>query len=73
MPRGIVYQITNERGDVVMEGIALDYYTKIYPQEYDSSLLEEYPEIPYEVELRNFQVKGLTLETKHFHVNFKDV
>lgn len=70
----IAWRITNEKtGQVLLEGIVTSLYDTIYPAQEEPYLKEEFPELPYEVELKDFKVEGLQIETLNFEISWEQV
>ncbi len=70
----IAYRIIEESTDlVILEGIVRYTDDNIYPAQDAAYLKTDYPELPFEVEVGKFSVKGLRLETIRFELEWKDV
>ncbi len=70
----LAYRIIRlDNKEVIMSGIVRNSEDNIYPAQEIGYMLDEFPELPYEVELHHFKVKGLKLETHPFVIEWKDV
>lgn len=72
--QAVAYRIINDATkEVVLEGIVRDTEDDIFPSQEANWLLEEFPDLPSQVELHHFKVKGLTLETKSFQITWDEI
>ncbi len=71
--KATAYRIINERtNEVELEGIVRHTADNIYPAQDRPDLVEEFPNLPYEVELHHFQVEGLRVETYNFSLTWEE-
>jgi hypothetical protein len=72
--QAVAYQIRRQdNNEILIEGIVRDSEDTIYPSQDESYLLEEFPDLPSQVELHHFKVKGLVMETKNFTITWKQL
>lgn len=70
----IAYRATNSQTqEVLFEGIVNYMSDTIYPAQVEPSLREEFPTLPYEVELQHFSILGITMEIFEFSISFEEI
>ena len=60
-------EASQREGEIVMTGIVRDVYDNIYPQT-ETGI----DEMPYEVEIRHFEVSGYKLTYFKFDISYED-
>lgn len=65
--------LRQDNDEELMSGIVAELDDNIYPAQEEHYLTEEFPSLPYEVEMCKFKVEGLKLEYFEFQMTWSQL